>query len=55
METVYEQALLRGIHVVTANKKAVCRLAAQLSPSFDTSRRCRRALRYETTVGASLR
>jgi len=35
METVYEQALLRGIHVVTAKQEAVCRLAAQLSPSFD--------------------
>ena len=54
METVYEQALLRGIHVVTANKKPFSGTLPSFRRLLTTSRRCRRALRYETTVGASL-
>ncbi|WP_394832014.1 hypothetical protein LVJ94_36415 [Pendulispora rubella] len=54
MEKVYEQALLRGIHVVTANKKPFSGSLPSFRRLATTARRCRRALRYETTVGASL-
>lgn len=54
MERVYEAAFARGIHVVTANKKALALPTAERDLLFARARRAHRAFRYETTVGASL-
>jgi aspartokinase/homoserine dehydrogenase 1 len=54
MERIYEAALARGIHVVTANKKALTLPTAERQSLFAAARRAHRAFRYETTVGASL-
>jgi aspartokinase/homoserine dehydrogenase 1 len=54
MERVYETALSRGIHVVTANKKPLTIASADRAALFATARRAQRQLRYETTVGAAL-
>ena len=54
MERLYEEALSRGVHVVTANKKPFTIPAARRAALFAAARRAHRGLRYETTVGASL-
>ncbi len=54
METIYEQAFARGIHVVAANKKPLTVPTAQRDHLLDAARTAHRAYRYETTVGASL-
>ena len=54
MEGLYEAALARGIHVVTANKKALALPTAARDAIFAAARRAHRDFRYETTVGASL-
>lgn len=54
MERIYEAALVRGIHVVTANKKPLASATEARASLFSTARRAHRNLRYETTVGASL-
>jgi aspartokinase/homoserine dehydrogenase 1 len=54
MESVYEAALARGIHVVAANKKPFSAAHPARSRLFELARRHHRGLRYETTVGASL-
>ena len=52
---LYERALARGIHVVTANKKPIAGPWAVRERLFDPARRSGRAqLRYEATVGAAL-
>lgn len=54
MEGLYEEALARGIHVVTANKKPLVLPRAGRARIFEAARRAHRGLRYETTCGASL-
>ncbi len=54
MERIYEAALARGIHVVTANKKALALPTRERDALFAAARRAHRDFRYETTVGASL-
>jgi len=54
METLYEAALTRGIHVVVANKKAFTTPMATRDRLLATARRSHRAFRYEATVGAAL-
>ena len=54
METLYEAALTRGIHVVVANKKAFTTPMAIRDRVLATARRSHRAFRYEATVGAAL-
>lgn len=54
MEKIYEAAFARGVHVVAANKKPFALPAPGYRALFAASRRAHRALRYETTVGASL-
>lgn len=55
MGELYERALERGIHVVTANKKPLAGPFAARERLFDPDRRGGRAtLRYEATVGAAL-
>jgi aspartokinase/homoserine dehydrogenase 1 len=54
MDSVYEEALGRGIHVVAANKKPFATETARRDALFAAARRAHRSLRYETTVGASL-
>jgi aspartokinase/homoserine dehydrogenase 1 len=54
MESLYEAAFSRGIHVVAANKKPLTLPTAQRDALLDSARRHHRAYRYETTVGASL-
>jgi aspartokinase/homoserine dehydrogenase 1 len=54
MEAVYMDALGRGIHVVTANKKPFALPARRRAELFAAARTAHRGLRYETTVGASL-
>jgi aspartokinase/homoserine dehydrogenase 1 len=54
MEAIYEQAFARGLHVVTANKKPLAATTARRERLLGAALRARRALRYETTVGASL-
>lgn len=54
MEAIYAEAFARGIHVVTANKKPLASPTSVREALFDAARRAHRALRYETTVGASL-
>lgn len=54
MEAVYDRAIARGVHVVTANKKPFAAPAPSRDALFVTARARHRALRYETTVGASL-
>ena len=51
---IYEKALARGIHVVTANKKPLALPTAERDALFAHARHAHRAFRYETTVGASL-
>ena len=52
---LYERALARGIHVVTANKKPIAGPWSVRELLFDRSRRSGGAqLRYEATVGAAL-
>ncbi len=54
MERLYEEALARGVHVVTANKKPLVLPRAERARIFDAARRAHRGFRYETTCGASL-
>lgn len=54
MERAYERALGAGVHVVTANKKPLAIPASARARLFAAAARAGRALRYETTVGASL-
>ncbi len=54
MAEVYEAALARGIHVVTANKKPLAAPTRERAALFEAARKAHRTLRYETTVGASL-
>lgn len=54
MERLYEAALARGIHVVTANKKALALPTLARDALFAAARHAHRDFRYETTVGASL-
>lgn len=54
MEHTYVKALERGIHVVTANKQPFASDPATWARLKTTARGAHRALRYETTVGASL-
>ncbi|MBX3259713.1 MAG: hypothetical protein KIS78_11300 [Labilithrix sp.] len=52
---LYERALARGVHVVTANKKPIAGPWPSRERLFDVTRRARRArLRYEATVCAAL-
>ncbi len=52
---LYERALARGIHVVTANKKPIAGAWSARERLFDPARRAGKAqLRYEATVGAAL-
>lgn len=52
---LYERALARGVHVVTANKKPIAGPWSSRERLFDVTRRARRArLRYEATVCAAL-
>jgi aspartokinase/homoserine dehydrogenase 1 len=54
MESLYREALARGIHVVTANKKPLVLPQAERARIFDAARVAHRGFRYETTCGASL-
>jgi aspartokinase/homoserine dehydrogenase 1 len=55
MEDLYERALARGIHVVTANKKPLATAWEKRARLFDEARRAPGTkLRYEATVGAGL-
>ncbi len=54
MAEVYLRAFARGVHVVTANKLPLALPYAERTELLETARRHRVALRYETTVGASL-
>jgi aspartokinase/homoserine dehydrogenase 1 len=54
MESVYGAAFARGIHVVAANKKVFAGPLSSRKAVFAAARGAHRALRYETTVGASL-
>jgi aspartokinase/homoserine dehydrogenase 1 len=54
MESLYEEAFRRGVHVVTANKKPLTAPFDAYRSLHDSARRHHRAFRYETTVGASL-
>ncbi len=55
IEELYERALARGIHVVTANKKPLVVPWEKRQRLFDPSKRTRGArFRYEATVGAGL-
>ena len=54
MEDIYAEALQRGIHVVTANKKPFVVPLQRRNDLLAGARGAHRALRYETTVGASL-
>ena len=54
MESLYTEALARGIHVVTANKKPLVLPQPERARIFDAARAAHRGLRYETTCGASL-
>lgn len=54
MEALYTQALARGIHVVTANKKPLVLPRPERARIFDAARAAHRGFRYETTCGASL-
>ncbi len=53
-EALFEEALRRGIHVVSANKKPFAGSLQGHRRLQEASRRHHRALLYETTVGASL-
>ncbi|MBX3217988.1 MAG: hypothetical protein KF850_38640 [Labilithrix sp.] len=54
METVYEEALARGLHVVTANKKPLVAPREQVARIFAAAERSGASFRYEATVGAGL-
>lgn len=55
MGQLYERALSRGIHVITANKKPLAGPYASRARLFDPEARGgRAAFRYEATVGAAL-
>lgn len=51
---LYREALRRGVHVVTANKKALAAPRDQRDALFECARDSPATLRYETTVGAAL-
>ena len=54
MERFYEQAFLRGVHVVAANKKPLTIPTPALDRLQTLARKHHRSYLYETTVGASL-
>lgn len=54
MESLYEEAFRRGVHVVAANKKPLTIPLEGYRRLHAAARRHHRAFRYETTVGASL-
>lgn len=54
MESLYEAAFSRGIHVAAANKKPLTEPWEQREQLMSVARRHHRAYHYETTVGASL-
>lgn len=54
METVYEEALARGLHVVTANKKPLAGPSDRVAKVFAAAARSGASFRYEATVGAGL-
>lgn len=54
MDAVYAEALSRGIHVVSANKKPLTVPWEARERLMASARRHYRGYRYETTVGASL-
>ncbi len=54
MEDVYEEALSRGVHVVTANKKPLVAPRERVERIFAAAARSGASFRYEATVGAGL-
>lgn len=54
MEDVYEEALARGLHVVTANKKPLTARRERVERLFAVAARTGASFRYEATVGAGL-
>lgn len=54
MEDVYEEALARGLHVVTANKKPLVAPRERVARIFAAAARSGASFRYEATVGAGL-
>lgn len=54
MDRVYIEALRRGVHVVSANKKPLAGPLEDLRDLRIAARKAHRSYRYETTVGASL-
>jgi homoserine dehydrogenase len=54
MDVVYEEALARGIHVVTANKEPLAAKLERVAPVKAAAARSGAQLRYEATVGAGL-
>jgi aspartokinase/homoserine dehydrogenase 1 len=54
MESLYQEAFRRGIHVVAANKKPLTIAWPMRQKLMESARRHHRAYHYETTVGASL-
>jgi aspartokinase/homoserine dehydrogenase 1 len=54
MEDVYEEALSRGLHVVTANKKPLAARRERVEKLFAAAARTGASFRYEATVGAGL-
>ena len=54
MEEVYEEALSRGLHVVTANKKPLVAPRERVERIFAAAARSGASFRYEATVGAGL-
>lgn len=54
MDEVYEEALSRGLHVVTANKKPLVAPRERVERIFAAAARSGASFRYEATVGAGL-
>jgi bifunctional aspartokinase / homoserine dehydrogenase 1 len=54
MEEVYEHALARGIHVVTANKQPLVAPSDRVARVREAAKKTGVQLRYEATVGAAL-
>ena len=54
MEVVYEEALARGVHVVTANKEPLVANLERIGRVKAAAARSGAQLRYEATVGAGL-
>ncbi len=54
MDVVYEEALARGVHVVTANKEPLVARLDRIAKVKAASARTGAQLRYEATVGAGL-